>query len=451
MDWKTLFSTQRLGKTPSLIEEEPLGRSEFQRDLDRIIFSSAFRRLQNKTQVIPIPGSDFIHTRLTHSLEAFCVGRSLGQLVGKKICGECELKVTPEDIASIVATACIAHDIGNPPLGHSGEDAISDFFKNEGAAFLEGLEENHKCDFIHFDGNALGFHILTHSLPGHTTIAGGMRLTLTTLATFMKYPNESSKGSIYTKKNDKHKYGIFQSEIQVYESIAKNLGIHRIPCEDNPECREWTRHPLAFLVEAADDISYRITDFEDAYRMGVIDFREARDLLAKIEPIDKARFKSIKDDNEKIGYLRSTAINTLVDQVATCFVDNIDKIVRGNYFFSLTDQIPASTSSHTLLQKTVEHMYRQRFVIETETAGYEWIGGLLKTFISAVIKDKDRKTKYDEKILSLIPRQFLNNRGNPSASKYADVLNITHFIAGMTDTFAIDLYRIIKGISLQSY
>lgn len=449
MDWKILFSTRRVGKTSTLIEKEPLGRSEFQRDLDRIIFSSAFRRLQNKTQVIPIPGSDFIHTRLTHSLEAFCVGRSLGQIVGKEICNGYDLKVTPEDIAAIVATACIAHDIGNPPLGHSGEDAISEFFKNEGADFLEGISDKQRSDLAHFDGNALGFHIITHSLPGRTTIAGGMRLTFTSLAAFTKYPNDSSESSIY-KQGEKHKYGIFQSEIEVYENIATTLGIDRIAFGNDPERREWLRHPLAFLVEAADDICYRVIDFEDAYRMGVIDFRDAVALLSKIGSIDKTRFKSITDDHEKISYLRSRAINTLVEQAAACFIDNIDNIIRGTYKSSLTDDIPASNSLRSVHVKTIDNMYRKRSVIETETAGYEWISGLLKTFVSAIVKSN--KSKYDEKIISLIPREFLNNKGGmPSSNKYSDVLNITHFIAGMTDTYAVDLYRIIKGISLPNY
>ncbi len=400
--------------------------------------------MQNKTQVIPIPGSDFVHTRLTHSLETFCVGRSLGQEIGKEICNKGEFGVDPEDIASIVATACIAHDIGNPPLGHTGEDIISEFFKYRGEKYIKDLAGKFQMDLTNFDGNALGFHILSHSLPGHTSIEGGLRLTYTALATFMKYPNDSSISSRY-KQREKHKFGIFQSEVETYKAIAEKLRLERDVDVNN----QWCRHPLAFLVEAADDICYHIIDFEDAYRMNLVNFKTVKDRFSNIEAVDNKRLKLIKDDGEKIGYLRSRAINSLIQQVSRCFVDNIDQIIKGEHSTPLIDTIESSVILKDILAITLKCMYNKRTVTETETAGFEYIQGLLDTFISAVVSEE--KLAYHKKIISLIPSQFLNNKGLPSNDPYSDILNITHFIAGMTDTYAIDTYRLIKGIDLPNY
>ena len=310
------------------------GRSQFQRDFDRIVFSPAFRRLQDKTQVFPLPESDFVHTRLTHSLEVSCVGRSLGSLVGEKILTKDKKlakKYTSVHFGEIVAAACLAHDIGNPPFGHSGEDAIAEYFRNNnGKQFKDIIADEKKwTDFTMFEGNAQGFRIITKLQNPNS--GGGLKLTCAALAAFTKYPKESlitQKGKSGKNKSKPYKkFGFFQSEKKLFTEVAEETGLIKNGLKND---YWWSRHPLAFLVEAADDICYMIMDLEDGFRLGLLTFQATESLL---KPLIKSKMTSYegRSRNDKIGYLRAKAINDIVTELADAFVDNEDKILAGKF------------------------------------------------------------------------------------------------------------------------
>ncbi|MCU7491276.1 MAG: deoxyguanosinetriphosphate triphosphohydrolase [Ignavibacteria bacterium] len=455
MNWERLLSNRRLGDIGknSFVPSND-GRSEFQRDFDRIVFSSAFRRLQDKTQVFPLPESDFVHNRLTHSLEVSCIGRSLGNLVGERILErhpELNDRFTKFHFGEIVAASCLAHDIGNPPFGHSGEDAISEYFKHgSGKQFEERLNDKKKWnDFIKFEGNAQGFRIITKLQ--NPTIFGGLCLTAATLASLTKYPRESFipheaaellRGQIYKK------HGFFQSEKELFQEVAEEVGMLR-NCED--DCFFWSRHPLSFLVEAADDITYRIMDLEDGFHLGLESFSRTEELLRAL--IDANTLKSYdgRDNNDKIGYLRAKAMSSLVNQLAEVFADEEENILQGRLTEDLIDIIPSAKVLKKIKDVSKEEIYSYKSVIERETAGYEVLGGLLDIFITAVNAAADGNTSHkNTKVLQLLPKQFLNPGGIPEEDLYLRLLRITDYVSGMTDTYAISLFRRVKGISLAS-
>ncbi|MCU7513112.1 MAG: deoxyguanosinetriphosphate triphosphohydrolase [Bacteroidota bacterium] len=455
MNWERLLSNRRLGDIGknSFVPSND-GRSEFQRDFDRIVFSSAFRRLQDKTQVFPLPESDFVHNRLTHSLEVSCIGRSLGNLVGERILErhpELNDRFTKFHFGEIVAASCLAHDIGNPPFGHSGEDAISEYFKHgSGKQFEERLKDKKKWnDFIKFEGNAQGFRIITKLQ--NPTIFGGLCLTAATLASLTKYPRESFipheatellRGQIYKK------HGFFQSEKELFQEVAEEVGMLR-NCED--DCFFWSRHPLSFLVEAADDITYRIMDLEDGFHLGLESFSRTEELLRAL--IDANTLKSYdgRDNNDKIGYLRAKAMSSLVNQLAEVFADEEENILQGRLTEDLIDIIPSAKVLKKIKDVSKEEIYSYKSVIERETAGYEVLGGLLDIFITAVNAAADGNTSHkNTKVLQLLPKQFLNPGGIPEEDLYLRLLRITDYVSGMTDTYAISLFRRVKGISLAS-
>lgn len=270
MQWEQLLSLRRQGDTNKRLRiEQDETRLGFEVDYDRVIFSSAFRSLQDKTQVIPLSKTSFVHTRLTHSLEVSVVGRSLGRTVGKAILEKHPhlLKVHGyqfNDFGAIVAAAALAHDIGNPPFGHSGEKAIGNYFLNgKGKRFKSKLTEKEYQDLVDFEGNANGFKILTESKNG---VEGSLRLSYSTLGAFMKYPKESLPKKPTSHIADK-KYGVFQSEKEFFVEVAQELGLQK---KDASQL-SFNRHPLAYLVEAADDICYTIIDFEDGINLGLIE------------------------------------------------------------------------------------------------------------------------------------------------------------------------------------
>jgi len=453
MEWEKLLQPYRLG-CPKRINKD-IGRHEFQRDFDRIIFSTAFRRLQGKTQVFPFPESDTIHTRLTHSLEAASVGRSLGTIVGKELNRKHQF-INPWELGSLVSVACLAHDIGNPPLGHSGESSISEYFKTqEGQKIIEDLDNEEKNDFIEFEGNALGFHILTHSNKYITKVSGGLALTLPTLSAYCKYP----RPSYYPNKNknaiSEKKPGLFKCDIKVYENeIAKILGIKK-----KIDKKGWFRHPLAFLNEAADDICYTINDFEDGYKHGIISFELIKSLYIEIanefpQQSNISNIDNIINKADKIGYLRAKAINSLVFQVADIFIKNEEKILKCEFDQQLIDLIKSKPILDKILKISREKIYSYRTVLQVETAGFQVIPGLLNIFLSA-LRDKgvsDKKgikcKESSAKILKLIPSNYLFDYNK---EKYDSILNITTYIAGMTDNFAVDTYRNLRGIQLPNY
>ncbi len=456
MDWLKLFSNARLGQVAGARPRQPRseGRSDFQRDFDRIIFSSAFRRLQSKTQVVPLPGNDFVHTRLTHSLEASCVGRSLGRIIGNRvISAEPKLfesiGVTASDFESVVASACLAHDIGNPPFGHSGEDAISEYFKSDRAAsFLDQLNEPQIEDLRNFEGNAAGFRVLTHTAPSHSERKIGLGLTFATLGAFTKYPkgslprlSDSTDGAVGASEK---KYGFFQAERDTFVHLADTLGLPRKKHAHDV----WRRHPLAFLVEAADDICYSIIDFEDGYKLDRIDFETAEALLVNIIndfPRIESRYREIIDAREKIGYLRATAINSLSWQCADLFTDMLPDILSGKFDQHLTDLVSGHETLKEISEISVERIYRAQPIVEIETAGFEVLGGLLDAFLNAVF---EQRSNYYRLVRRLIPDRYLDHKRQPFSDKYLSIINITELVSSMTDTFAIETYRKLKGISL---
>lgn len=448
MEWKKLLSRQRLGK-PKV--EEDSNRSSFQRDFDRIIFSSAFRRLQDKTQVHPLSESDYIRTRLTHSLETSCVGRSLGEIVGAEVIKKIGLDgFHPSGFGSIVASACLAHDIGNPPLGHSGEDAIRHWFEHSqvGGGLIDQLDEPEQQDFLRFEGNAQGFRVLSR-LQSPDNI-GGMQLTCATLAAYTKYPRESlvrGEESDLRRKSAK-KFGFFQQDKPLFEEVAKAVGL--IPMQG--ESAWWCRHPLAFLVEAADDITYSVIDFEDGYRLGYIGFEEVKGVLSKflnsreVEQLDK-----IKAAKEKIEYLRAKTINNLIFQVTGKFMEHHDEIMSGKYDESLISKIETSEIVDQMKDISSKKAYCARNVLEIEAAGFQVLGDLVEYFVVSandVAKKGKSASERSKKLLQLVPEQFLGDNREPDKELYSRILKITDFVSGMTDSYAVSLYKKISGISL---
>jgi dGTPase len=440
MDWNKLLSTKRLGMEDWTSSGKSEDRTQFQRDYDRIIFSSPFRRMQNKTQVFPLPEHIFVHNRLTHSLEVASVGRSLGNLLAEKLVIEMPENPLVPEIGTIVSTACLAHDLGNPPFGHSGEAAISNFFeKGAGHEFQSLLTTGEWKDFTHFDGNANAFRILTHQFNGKRP--GGFALTYSTLASIVKYPYESVEAK-------KPKFGFFQSEKEDYKKIAKQLGIESKP--DIPDL--FCRHPLVFLVEAADDICYQIMDLEDAFKLGILSYKQTKNLYLgfynletdrkQIENIE-ATLKRVTDKNEQISYLRAGVIGKLIYESTRIFTENQNEILQGGFNGSL---IGAMQNQHEEAMNTVKEIsyskiYAHRSVVEIEIAGYKIIGTLLEEFVGATMNPKDL---YSRKILSLLPEQYKTEID----SAYLKIQSVVDFVSGMTDVFALDLYRKIKGISL---
>jgi len=460
MNWQQLYSPVRTGssrtsRTPGSGSGADR-RTSFLRDYDRIIFSSAFRRLQNKTQVFPLPGPVFVHNRLTHSLEVASVGRSLGKVVGDVLAdryprlGEEFREFYKYELPSVIAAGCLAHDIGNPPFGHSGEDAIRNFFRGlegeGGRRFKEELTPNQQRDFLYFEGNANAFRTLTHHFNENSP--GGFKLTYVTLASIVKYPADSLNGfnkqQLATKKS-----GFFDSEIDTYQAIAAELGIPRL----DPEKHIYTRHPFVYLVEAADDICYRVIDFEDAHRLNIISIDTIKDLFLSFfdeeegydarERVEKV-FHQINDDNQKVQFLRAKLINLLIHRVRDVFIENEDLLLEGKLERSLIDYLPARQVA--LVKKidaySVQHIYNHRSVVEIEIAGYNVIGGMLKEFFGAVLNPRSAKS---EKLLQLISRQFVIT-GEPGRL-YEDTQAVVDFIAGMTDLYAVDLYRKITGMA----
>ena len=450
MHWEKLLSKKRFEEQAKHHQADESVRGEFQRDYDRIVFSSAFRRLQNKTQVMPLPESDFVHTRLTHSLETSCVGRSLGRMVGKNIVERHpeltqQKNISDNDFGDAVAAACLAHDIGNPPFGHSGEDAISAYFQSsEAAPFLRNLTEAEKVDLQRFEGNAAGFRILTHTYPAQCDTPGGLRLTYTTLATFTKYPKESVPHFPGSKFCSEKKYGFFQSEKERFNNIAAELGLLRKSSESGVF---FHRHPLAFLVEAADDICYRIVDFEDGCKLGLIPAAEGKKLLKDLleEPEGKVSRIQFSDWREEIGFLRAKIIGKLIAESAEVFLREEAAILAGRFDKALIGELKCKPALDEIKKLSIQKIYQNRPVLEIEAAGFEVLGGLLDVFLHAVFFPQSRR---NQKMLDLIPDQFLGLERKISASDYEKILNVTDFISGLTDQAAITLYRKIKGISL---
>ncbi len=440
MEWQQLLTHKRLGKEN--FESSTFERTAFLKDYDRLVYSTPFRRLKDKTQVFPLSKNADVRTRLIHSLEVSCVGRSLGRMVGDQIIQRHRLKHRdPADFGDILSAACLAHDIGNPPFGHAGEDAIQTAFQswyrgdNSGGIFLNPLE---KSDFEQFEGNAQGFRILTRLGMPHRY--GGMQLTCTTLATFTKYPRESlitptRPGACPGKSTSK--YGFFQAETALFTEVAQTVGLIR----RDDDFAWWCRHPLTFLMEAADDICYSIVDLEDGFHMGYLPFVEVRDFLAAIAEIDLGDYEV--NQEETIKRLRAKAINKLVIEIAQLFLDWEPDILKGKFDQALLAYSRFADTLKAIEARTSHAVFHHPTVVAIKVAGYEILGGLMQGFFNAVF----HPNKKSELLLYMLPEQF---RPSPDLDNYTKMLNITDFISGMTDVQATLLFQKLRGITFCS-
>ncbi|NNT71286.1 deoxyguanosinetriphosphate triphosphohydrolase [Flavobacterium sp. IMCC34852] len=444
MTWEQLLSLKRQGDTGKRLRiEQDDTRLGFEVDYDRIIFSSAFRSLQDKTQVIPLSKTDFVHTRLTHSLEVSVVGRSIGRLVGKKIIEKYPyLKEIHgyhmNDFGAIVAAAALAHDIGNPPFGHSGEKAIGEYFAiGKGQQYKDQLTPKQWQDLVDFEGNANGFSVLTSSRPG---IEGSLRLSYATLGAFTKYPKESLPKKPTKNIADK-KYGFFQSDVAFFKEVAEELGM--ISNKTGADVG-YERHPLAFLVEAADDICYTIIDFEDGINLGLVSEDYALEYLIKLvkDTIDAAKYQTLTTKEDRISYLRALAIGNLINDAVRVFIENEEAILQGKFHFALTDKSKYKAQMDDIIKLSVKNIYQSREVIEKELSGYQIINNLLDKFITAYNNTYDGKaTNYDKLLMKILPEKHHLEK----ESLYERLLHICHFISMLTDGKAVELNKIVTA------
>ena len=444
MEWEKLLSLKRHGdefKRKRIDQDET--RLGFEVDYDRIIFSSEFRSLQDKTQVVPFSQGDFVHTRLTHSLETSVVGRSLGRKVGVEILKKYpdlknKLGYQSNDFGAIVASASLAHDIGNPPFGHSGEKSIGQYFiSGPGKKFKDILNKKEFQDLCDFEGNANGFKILTQSRPGRE---GGLRLSYATLGTFVKYPKESLPVKPSSNISDK-KYGFFQNEKNTYVDIANELGLLK---DDGG----YNRHPLTFLVEAADDICYTIIDFEDGINLGLVQEDYALEYLINLvrDSINTEKYNALNNTIDRVSYLRALSINTLINEAVQIFIENEDDILSGNFNVSLLKKSKYKPQITDIIKISIEKIYESKEVIEKEVAGYNIINKLLDTFISSVNRYYEgNQTSYDDLILKLLPSTTNLNHDN----LYSRLLEICHYVASLSDRKALNVYNKITGVEYQ--
>lgn len=447
MNWEQLLSLKRHGdKNKRLRKEQNETRLGFEVDYDRIIFSSAFRSLQDKTQVIPLSKTDFVHTRLTHSLEVSVVGRSLGRLAGQKILEKHpHLKTTHgyqmNDFGAIVAAASLAHDIGNPPFGHSGEKAIGEYFSlGNGRRFEAQLSPKEYQDLIKFEGNANGFRILTEDRPG---VEGGIRLSYATLGAFIKYPKESLPHKPTQNIGDK-KFGIFQTEKQTFEEIAEELGLTQIRSGENIG---YARHPLAFLVEAADDICYTIIDFEDGINLGLINEEYALEYLIKLvkNSINTSKYHTLTNTADRLSYLRALAINTLITEAVELFLKNEDAIIAGKFHESLFDNSSYEAQIKDIIKISVERIYQSEDVITKEIAGYKMLSHLLDTYTHAFLPEENLPdSNFNKLVKNSVPKLQISD----DQSVYKTLLQICSHTASLTDGFTVASFEKYKGLRL---
>ncbi|HTJ53341.1 MAG TPA: dNTP triphosphohydrolase [Cyclobacteriaceae bacterium] len=456
MNWLNCFSNERFG----VQEVSRSARSQYERDYDRIIFSSAFRRLQNKTQVFPLPEHIFVHNRLTHSLEVASVGRSLGNIIGKELVklpsikkDDAARKFYRNQLKNVIAAACLAHDLGNPAFGHSGEEAISKYFidKQGDTSFVNQFTKEEWKDLVTFEGNANALRIATKQFKGR--LPGGFRLTYSTLCAILKYPCESvaSKG----KSGPKHlsKFGFFQDDLDAFSSITSKVNM----IQESVAPIVYKRHPFVYLVEAADDLCYTIIDFEDAHRLEILTTEEVETLFMgliklnkdeDLKHVKKVRSQLREDPNELIAYLRAKTINYLTIAAAETFINNKNVIIKGQFASSLINAIPKAQPILKEIERiSTEKIYNHSSVVKIELAGFKIMSGLIQDFVEAALIPKDdRKTRH-KKILKLLPKQYnFDEKQKP----YQKVMCILDYMSGMTDVYALELYRNIRGIEMPS-
>ena len=443
MNWKQLISNKRLGQeSRHAIRHDD--RSEFKRDYDRLIFSAPFRRMQNKTQVFPLPGSIFVHNRLTHSLEVASVGMSLGNDVA-----HCVMKTRPEladtlftQIGTIVSAACLAHDMGNPPFGHSGEKAIQTFFtEGKGAYLKDRLSPELWNDITHFEGNANAFRLLAHRFKGRRD--GGFVMTYTTLASIVKYPFASALA-----EKGHGKFGFFSTEADIFCRIADDLGIIRKSADGCPA--EYARHPLVYLVEAADDICYEIMDIEDAHKLKIVTYEETKrlfldffDEMGQNHIMQRIHDEEITDDNEKVIYMRACVINALERACVDAFMRHEDEIMRGEFSGSLIDNIDDRLvkAYHNCTELSKKRIYKSKPVLDVELSGFKIMDSLMEVMTEAAVNPQ---RFYSRQLISRVSSQY--DISAPDLE--TRIMAVIDYISGMTDVYALDIYQKINGISL---
>ncbi|MBS1169607.1 MAG: deoxyguanosinetriphosphate triphosphohydrolase [Burkholderiaceae bacterium] len=447
MDWNKLLSTKRLGKQDGDEASAPEPRTEFTRDYDRVIFSSAFRRLQDKTQVFPLAKSDYVRTRLTHSLEVASVGRSLGMMAADEILRkDYSLKsiITPQDLGTIVATASLMHDIGNPPFGHAGESAIQEWFANSAIPSIKCMKKAEVMDLLKFEGNAQGFRTLSSLQNKHRR--GGMQLTCAVLGGFSKYPRESFVDESQKSGISGKKFGFMQSEAGLFEELADELGLKKKPGSG----RAWFRHPLAYLVEAADDISYHVMDVEDGFKGGYLTFEQIEWLHKPwLDSKRLAKANAIPDLQRRAEYFRAVTIDQMIRSMIEAFRNNYDRIMDGSFDDELADHLDKASDFKAFKDLAKKHVYSARPVVEVEACGFEVIGGLLSAFLGAMENVADptasEPSTKAKTILRLLPGGEVDFAAK---SAYERAVLAADYISGMTDSYAVDLYQKIRGIAL---
>lgn len=441
MDWLQLLSAHRAEHVEA--SDKVASRSAFQKDWDRVVFSSAFRRLQDKTQVHSLPASDYVRTRLTHSLEVASVGRSLGARIGETVIARhkgLERSATPADFGYIVAAACLAHDIGNPPFGHYGEETIRHWFRKPagGSGAIAALTPAEQKDFLEFEGNAQGFRVVTQLQNWRR--AGGLRLTAATLGTFTKYPRSAGAEIIASRQEaGAKKFGFFQSEAPLFRALAVTLGL----TATGPD--SWLRHPLAFLVEAADDICYHIIDLEDGCKIGRVRFEDAEAFLLAVIGDRPSRYSEIDEPSEKLGYLRAKAMGHLIYQVANLFLDDEPGFLRGDVRASLIDRIDEAKILGDIFENTRQVIFTMPERVKTEISAGQIIAALLQEFVGAELADEAAalggasSSPREQALLKLLPAR-------DQTSRYRRLQGVTDYISGMTDSYAIEQFRLIQGL-----
>jgi len=441
MEWRKLINDKRFG-LEELHQPKNGLRSDFQRDYDRLIFSSPFRRLQNKTQVFPLPGSIFVHNRLTHSLEVSSCGRSIANevvsMISHRYSGDTETMERLGHIGEIVSAACLAHDLGNPPFGHSGEKAIATFFsEGQGNILKDRLTQEQWLDLTRFEGNANAFRLLTHTFKGRRQ--GGFAMTYSTLASIVKYPFSSNIAT-------KNKFGFFTTEHKSFSTIARELGL--IEKENSDGRLSYCRHPLVYIVEAADDICYEIMDLEDAHKLKILPTREVKELFLQFFDSERQAkmqraMSYIEDLNEQVGYLRSCVIGDLVIRAAEVFAENEDKILCGEFTGTLLDNIRTleRNAYNACAKVSLDKIYRASDVVDIELAGNRIITFLMEKLVHAVCNPN---LTYSHLLLSRVPQQYEVD----ADTLFCKIMAVIDHVSAMTDVYALDLYRKLNGMSL---
>lgn len=438
MVWDDLVSSRRLGRASDSPGTD--ARSEFLKDWDRIVYSSAFRRMQDKTQVFPLSESDYVRTRLTHSIEVSSVGRSLGMLCGEFILQQAgPPAISAQDFGNIVAAACLAHDLGNPPFGHSGEDAIQSWFRDGGVRYLEGLNRSEQADFTDFEGNAQGFRLITRLQ--NAVNRGGFQLTYAVLATFLKYPRPSVLDGVQPKRISEKKFNFFGHDAPSFAEVVAHTGLIK---KSNGA---YVRHPLAFLMEAADDICYGVVDLEDGHRVGRVSFEQVERLLAPIAfhggGQGSPSYTALYDNAGRVEYLRARAIGILITSVVETFKKNYDALMAGAFESALVDQCTFAPFLRAIADVSRKEIYLTPTVLQIEAAGFEILAGLLAKFVPALVLEADQRSAAHKKIVQIIPAQFTSG-----ATRYERLLGATDYVSGMSDSFALTLFRRLNGIEM---